>query len=118
MDQNPTSQSGTIFRADILYTATGAQPNRTYTVFLKAYQLCTSLGAATSDSLTRSFGTVTSDATGKVSGYLHPYLRAKGANGYIDPILSLTTNGSIPDVTNTAYQATFTTVNIWAFPFP
>lgn len=104
-------------RADILYTATGAQPNRTYTVFLKALGLCTSLGAATTDPLTRSFGTVTSDASGKVTGYLHPYLRAKGSSSYFDPIFSLTTNGSVPDVTNTAYQATFTTVNIWAFPF-
>lgn len=118
MDSQPQQQFGDLFRADILYTATGAQPNRTYTVFLKAYQLCTSIGAATSDSLTRSFGTVTSDASGKISGYLHPYLRAKGASGYIDPILSLATNGNVPDVTNTAYQATFTTVNIWVGPFP
>jgi hypothetical protein len=103
-------------RGDVLYTVTGAQPNRTYTVFLKGFGLCTSLGTATSDPSTRSFGTVTSDASGNVSGYLHTYLRDSGATGYYAPILSLTTDGGVPLSTNTAYQATFTIVNAWRAP--
>jgi hypothetical protein len=103
-------------RGDVLYTVTGAQPNRTYTVFLKGFGLCTSLGTATSDASTRSFGTVTSDASGNVSGYLHTYLRESGATGYFAPILSLTTDGGLPLTANVAYQATFTIVNAWVGP--
>ncbi|MCM3875326.1 MAG: hypothetical protein NEA02_02790 [Thermoanaerobaculia bacterium] len=103
-------------RGDVLYTITGAQPNRTYTMFLKGFQLCTSRGAATGDPQTRSFGTVTSDASGNVTGYLHTYLRDSGATGYFAPILSLTTNGNLPDVTNLAYETTFTVVNAWVGP--
>ncbi len=103
-------------RADALFSITGAVPNRTYTVFLKGLGLCTSLGAATNDSFTRSFGTVTSDASGNVSGYLHTYMRDSGATGYFAPILSLTTDGAPPLTTNIAYQATFAPVNAWVGP--
>lgn len=108
----PPGQFFSIWRTDVQFSITGATPNRTYTVFFKALGICTSVGAATNDSQTRSFGTVTADASGNATGYLHTYIRAKGAPGYFDPIFSLTTDGSPPLTTNLAYQATFSTVNL------
>jgi hypothetical protein len=106
----PTSSgvSGTFFRTDIQFTLSGATANQTYTSFLKAAGQCDKFGTMTPDAMTRSFGTVTTDASGNATAFFHTYPSPMGDPRSFAPILSLTTDGNLPDASNVAYSGTVT----------
>jgi hypothetical protein len=107
MPTNP-GISDTFFRTDIQFTLSGATANQTYTTFLKAAGQCDKFGSATADALTRSFGTITPDASGNATGFFHTYPSPMGDPKSFAPILSLTSDGNLPGASNVAYSGTVT----------